>query len=128
VLRRDSSKDAELLVLRHENAVLRRQISGPVRYEPTDRFWFTALSSLIPRRRWPTVFAVTPATLLAWHRRFIAARWNYTARRRSPGRPTTRAAIQKLILRLASENPRWGHRRIHGELARFGHRIGASTV
>jgi hypothetical protein len=51
VLRRDSSKDAELLVLRHENAVLRRQISGPVRYEPADRFWFAALSNLIPRRR-----------------------------------------------------------------------------
>ena len=128
VLRRDSAKDAELLVLRHENAVLRRQISGPVRYEPPDRFWFAALSSLIPRCRWRTVFPVTPTTLLAWHRRFVAAKWDYTARRRSTGRPTTQATIKKLILRLASENPRWGHRRIHGELARLGHHVGASTV
>lgn len=74
VLRRDSAKDAELLVLRHENAVLRRQIAGPVRYEPADRFWLTALSSLIPRSRWHEVFPVTPGTLLAWHRRFIAAK------------------------------------------------------
>jgi transposase len=128
LLRRDSAKDAELLVLRHENAVLRRQISGPVRYEPADRFWFAALSSLIPRWRWRTVFPITPATVLTWHRRFIAAKWDHTARRRSTGRPTTRATIKKLILQLASENPRWGHRRIHGELARLGHPIGASTV
>jgi putative transposase len=128
VLRRDSAKDAELLVLRHENAVLRRQITGQIRYETADRFWFAALSSLVPRRLWSSVFPVTPTTLLAWHRRFIAAKWDYTARRRSTGRPTTRATIKKLILQLASENPRWGHRRIHGELTRLGHRIGASTV
>jgi hypothetical protein len=71
---------------------------------------------------------VTPATILRWHRRFIAAKWDYTNRRRSTGRPTTRAAITKLILQLASEDPRWGHRRIHGELARLDHRMGASTV
>jgi len=128
VLRGDSAKDAELLVLRHENAVPRRHITGPVRYEPADRFWFAALSSLIPRWRWRTVFPVTPTTLLAWHRRFIAAKWDYSTRRRPNGRPTTRAAIRKLILRPASENPRWGHRRIHRELARLGHQIGASTV
>jgi hypothetical protein len=86
-LRRDSAKDVKLLVLRHDNAVLRRQISGPVRYEPADRFWLAALSSLIPRWRWPTVFPVTPTTQLAWHRRFIAAKWDYSARRRSTGRP-----------------------------------------
>jgi transposase len=128
LLRRDVSKDAELLVPRHENAVPRRQITGPVRYEPADRSWFAALSSLIPRHHWITVFAVTPATLLAWHRRFIAAKWDYTARRGRTARPATRAAIKKLVLRLATDNPRWGHRRIHGELARLGHRIGASTV
>ena len=70
--RREVSKDAELLVLRHENAVLRRQISR-VRYQPGDRLWLAALSRLIPRRRWAEVFAVTPATLLAWHRRLIGS-------------------------------------------------------
>jgi hypothetical protein len=106
--------------------VHRRALStGRIRYEPADRLWFAALSSLIPRPRWPTVF---PVTLLAWYRRFLAAKWDYTNRRRSTGRHTTRAAITKLILQLASENPRWGHRRIHGELARLGHRMGASTV
>lgn len=125
LLRRDTAKDAELLVLRHENAVLCRQIVGLVRYEPTDWFWFAALSTLIPRRRWREVFPVTPGTLLAWHRRFIAAGWDYTARRRT-GRPSTPAAIRMLVLRMAPENPRWGHRRIQGELARLGYRIAAS--
>ncbi|MGW7694571.1 hypothetical protein ACWGMA_37985 [Streptomyces asiaticus] len=111
----------------HENAVLRRQLAGPVRYEPADRFWCAALSALIPRRHWREVFPVAPGTLLAWHRRFIAAKWDYTARRRT-GRPPTRTEIKKLVLRLARENPRWGHRRIHGELTRLGHRIAASTV
>ncbi|MFE9941938.1 integrase core domain-containing protein [Streptomyces hirsutus] len=127
LLRRETTKDAELLVPRHENAVLRRQLAGPVRYGPADRFWFAALSTLIPRRRRREVFPVTPATLLAWHRRFLAATWDYTARRRT-GRPPTPAAIRTLVLRLAQENPRWGHRRIQGELARLGYRIAASTV
>jgi hypothetical protein len=71
VLTRDeTSKDVELLVLRHENAVLRRQV-GRVRYEPGDRLWLAALSRLVPHRRWSEVFAVTPATLLAWHRRLV---------------------------------------------------------
>jgi putative transposase len=127
LLRGDAAKDAELLVLRHENAVLRRQVAGPVRYEPADRFWFAALSSLIPRRHWREIFPVTPGTLLSWHRRFIVAKWDYSARRRT-GRPPTAAAIRSLVLRLARENPRWGHRRIQGELARLGHQIAASTV
>jgi transposase InsO family protein len=78
--RGEVSKDAELLVLRHENAVLRRQISR-VRYQPGDRLWLAALSRLIPRRRWGEVFAVTAATLLAWQRRLVAGKWDYTNRR-----------------------------------------------
>jgi putative transposase len=105
LLHRDTTKDAELLVLRHENAVLRRQITGHVRYEPADRFWFAALSSLLPRRRWRDIFSVQPATILAWHRRFIAWKWDYSAHRRPTGRPPTHATIKKLVLRLADENP-----------------------
>src|SRR5450432_1192539 len=116
--RREVSKDAELLVLRHENAVLRRQFSR-VRYQPADRLWLSALSRLIPRRRWGEVFAVHPATLLAWHRRLAARKWDYTNRRR-PGRPRTAAAIRKLVIRMAIDNPAWGHRRVQGELAKLG--------
>jgi putative transposase len=120
------SKDAELLVLLHENAVLRRQV-GRVRYEPVDRLWLAALSRLIPRRRWGEGFPVTPATLLAWHRRLVARKWNFTSRRHL-GRPSTAAAIRKLVIRIATENPTWGHRRVQGELVRLGHQIAASTV
>jgi putative transposase len=124
--RRDASKDAELLVLRHENAVLRRQ-AGRVRYEPADRLWLAALSRLISRHRWTEVFAVTPATLLAWHRRLVARKWDYANLRR-PGRPSTVAAIRKLVIRLATDNPAWGHRRVQGELVKPGHPIAGSTV
>jgi len=123
--RREVSKDAELLVLRHENAVLRRQISR-VRYQPGDRLWLAALSRLIPRRRWAEVFTVTPATLLTWHRRLVSRKWDYTNRR--PGRPSTPATIRKLVIRIATDNPAWGHRRVQGELIRLGHQIAASTV
>jgi transposase len=116
----------ELLVLRHENTVLRRQI-GRVRYEPGDRLWLSALSRLVPRRRRGEVFRVTPATLLAWHRRLAARTWDHTSRRR-PGRPSTVAAIRKLVIRMATDNPARGHRRVQGELIRLGHSIAASTV
>ncbi|MGF7239192.1 MAG: integrase core domain-containing protein, partial [Frankia sp.] len=124
--RRDAAKDAELLVLRHENAVLRRQI-GRVRYEPADRLWLPALARLIPRSRWGQVFAVTPATVLAPHRTLVRRKWDYTARRR-PGRPSTAVTVKNLVLRMATDNPTWGHRRIQGELVKLGHRIAASTV
>ena len=124
--RREASKEAELLVLRHENAVLRRQ-AGRVRYQPADRLWLAALSRLIPRHRWREVFAVTPAALLAWHRRLIARKWDYTSRRR-PGRSRMSAKIRKLVIRIATDNPAWGHRRVQGELVRLGHPIAASTV
>jgi hypothetical protein len=79
--RHQLSKDAELLVLRHENTVLRRQV-GRVCYEPGDRLWLAALSRLVPRRRWAEVFAVTPARLLAWHRRLVTRKWDYASHRR----------------------------------------------
>jgi len=112
LVRRDLSKDGELLALRHQNAVLHRQVSR-VRYTPADRVWLAALSRLVPRRRWAEVFAVTPATILAWHRRLVARKWDYTARRR-PGRPSTAAVIKDLVVRMATENPTWGHRRVQG--------------
>src|ERR1039458_3530822 len=115
--RREASKDAELLVLRHENAVLRRQ-TGRVRYQQADRLWLSALSRLIPRHRWGEVLAVTPATLLAWRRRLVTRRWDYTSRRR-PGRPSTAAAICKLVIRIATDNPTRGHRRGHGGVGRL---------
>jgi len=122
----DLAKDAELLVLRHENAILRRQ-AGRVRYEPADRAWFAALARLVPRRRWAEVFPVTPATLLAWHRR-LAARKSDASKRRKPGRPPTRPGIARLVVRLARENPLWGHRRIHGEPTKLGVAVAPSTV
>jgi putative transposase len=103
LMRRDLSKDAELLILRHENAVLRRQVAR-VRYTPADRMWLAALSRLLPRRRWAGVFSVTPATILAWHRRLVSRKWDYTARRQ-PGRHPTTAAIKKVVIRMAVENP-----------------------
>ena len=101
--RRDLSRDAELLVLRHENAVLRRHVTR-VRYEPADRAWLAALARLIPRRRWSVIFPVTPATLLAWHRKLAAKKYD-TCRQRKPGRPPTARNIVRLAVRLAKENP-----------------------
>ena len=126
VFRGDRAKDAELLVLRHENAVLRRH-AGRVRYDPADRVWFAALARLLPRRRWIGIFPVTPATLLAWHRRLAGSKYD-TSKRRKPGRPPTVPGIGRLVVRLAKENPLWGHRRIHGELAKLGVMIAPSTV
>jgi putative transposase len=126
VIRGDREKNAELLVLRHENAVLRRNV-GRIRYEPADRAWFTALTGFIPRRRWAEVFPVTPATLLAWHRRLAARKFD-TSKRRKPGRPPTVRSIALLTIRLAQENPLWGYRRIHGELTKLGVTVAASTI
>lgn len=106
LLRRETTRDAELLVLRHENSILRRQLGKRLRYQPADRLWLSALSRLLPRRRWASVFPVTPATLLCWHRRLITRKWDYTARRTKPGRPATPPATRQLVLRLAAENSR----------------------
>jgi hypothetical protein len=116
-----------VLVLRHENQVLRRQLGGRVRWDHGDRLWLAALSRLVGRRWWAGVFPVTPATLLRWHRDLVARKWDYSDRRR-PGRPSTGTSVRTLVVRLARENPAWGHRRIQGELARLGHQIAASTV
>ena len=126
VFRGTGRRTPSLLVLRHENAVLRRNASR-VRYEPADRAWFAALAPFIPRRRWAGVFPVTPATLLAWHRR-LAARKYYTCTRRRPGRPPTVRGIARIAVRLARENPLWGYRRIHGELTKLGATVAPSTV
>lgn len=127
LVRSDLSKDIELLVLRHENQVLRRQLRGRPRWDHADRLWLTALSRLVNRRRWSEIFPVTPATILRWHRDLVSRKWTFTDRRR-PGRPSTGVSIKTLILRMARENPTWGHRRIQGELARLGYAIAASTV
>jgi putative transposase len=112
LVRREASKDAELLVLRHENAVLRRQVKR-VRYQPADRVWLSALARLIPRHRWAKVFGVTPDTLLRWHRWLVAWKWTYP-RSAAPGRPSTSASIRRLVVAMARQNPGWGHRRIQG--------------
>ena len=89
--------------------------------------WLAALSRLAPGRRQGEVFGVTPATLLAWHQRLVARKWDYASRRR-PGRPSTAAAIRKLVIRMAIDDLAWGHRRVQGELVKLGHPIAASTV
>jgi len=126
MFRGDGAKEAELLVLRHENAVLRRN-AGRVRYEPGDWVWFAAVARLLPRRRWIEIFPVTPATLLAWHRKLAGSKYD-TSKRRKPGRPPTVPGIARLVVRLAKENPLWGHRRIHGELTKLGVTVAPSTV
>jgi transposase len=118
------AKDVELLVLRQQVAVLRRQVHRP-ELRPDDRVVLAALSRLLPRARW-SAFFVTPATLLRWHRQLLARHWTYPHAR--PARPAIDPQIRALVLRLAAENPTWGHRRIQGELARLGRQIAASTV
>ena len=122
--RSDTTKDIEILVLRHQLAVLQRRTPRP-RMSWTDRALIAALTRLLPVRR-RLGLLVTPATILRWHRQLIARRW--TTQPARPGRPAIPAGLRALVLRLATENPTWGYRRIHGELAGLGYRIGASTV
>jgi putative transposase len=122
--RSDAANEVEILVLRHELAVLRRQVSRPS-CQPADRMFLAALVRLLPRERWGSVF-VRPETIRRWHRSLLARRWTYPHRR--PGRPATDSGVHALIVRLARENPDWGYRRIQGELARLGVGIAASTV
>jgi transposase InsO family protein len=118
-------KDVEIAVLRHQLAVLRRQVARP-RYSPADRAVLATLARLLSRERWG-IFLVTPATLLRWHRELVARSWTYPRR----GRAATNALeddIVALVLRLARENPRWGYLRIVGECRKLGVTISATTV
>ncbi|MGH2528719.1 MAG: helix-turn-helix domain-containing protein, partial [Actinomycetota bacterium] len=122
--RPDNANEIELLVLRHELTVLRRQVGRP-RFRPADRAMLAALARLLSKGRWPSLL-VRPETVRRWHRAALARRWTYPRRR--PGRPPLGRAMKELIVRLAKENPTWGHRRVHGEPARLGVKIAPSTV
>jgi putative transposase len=121
--RSERAKELEILMLRHELQVLRRQVGRP-RLRSADRVLLAALNQLLPRK-WRS-FLVQPATLLRWHRELVRRRWTYAGQR--PGRPPLASQMQQLILRLAAENPSWGYKRIQGELVALGMPLSASGV
>src|SRR3954453_20149479 len=117
------AKDVEIAVLRHQLAVLRRQVSRP-RFTPGDRMVLATLAKLLPRDRWK-VFLVTPSTLLRWHRDLIRYRWTYPV----TGRPRRLdPEVVELVLRMARDNERWGYLRIVGECRKLGVTVSATSV
>ena len=124
LIRSNRSKDIELLALRQEVAVLRRQVARPA-YRPADRALLSLLARLLPRKAW-LVFCVTPDTLLSWHRRLVARNWTYP--NRGPGRPEVDEKTQAIVVRIARENERFGYKRIQGELLKLGVKLAVSTI
>jgi transposase len=122
--RDDRSHEIEILVLRHQLRVLARGRRLPLRRR--DRVLLAAAGSLLPRELW-RAFAVSPETLLRWHRELVRRKWTYR-RSPKPGRPALQEGTVRLILRLAKENPRWGYQRIEGELRKLGVRVSATTI
>src|SRR6266516_2018773 len=120
--RSEQRKEVEILLLRHELQVLRRQVARP-QLRPTDRVVLAALGQALPRVR---SLLVEPATLLRWHRELVRRRWSFPAH--PPGRPPMVSQARQLVLRLAAENPSWGYKRIHGELTGLGFTLSPSTV
>src|ERR1039457_3092268 len=127
--REEAWQTAEILILRHQLAVLQRGQPRCSELTWADRALLATLLSVIPRaRRHGLWLLVTPDTILRWHRDIVRRRWAARSMRAKIGRPTTRSHIKALVLRLARENPEWGYRRIHGELAGLGVQVAASTV
>ena len=123
-VRSGRSKDLEIIVLRHQLSVLTRQIDRPALTDD-DRSILGAVAQALPRAR-RAGWLVTPDTLLRWHRRRVARHW--TQPKRPRGRPSAAIELRRLVLQMATQNPTWGYRRIHGELLGLGHRVAASTV
>ena len=122
-------KTAEILILRHQVAVLQRHQARRPNLNWADRTLLATLFSVIPKaRRQGLQLLVTPDTILRWHRDIVRRRWAARSMRGRSGRPATRRNIRALVLRLARENPEWGYRRIHGELAGLGVKVAASTI
>ena len=127
--REESWKSAEILLLRHQLTVLRRQQSARPKTTWADRAFFAVLFAVVPRpRRAGLQVIVKPETVLRWHRDIIRRRWARKSRHKRPGRRSTHRNIRGLVMRLAKENHAWGYRRIHGELASLGIQVAPSTV
>ena len=121
----EAAKDLEIVVLRHELNVLRRQVKRP-RFRGSDRAFLAAAARRLPRTCWER-FLVTPQTLLRWHRELVRLKWARYSKR-PPGRPPLPTEVQELIMRLAKENPRWGYKRIQGELLKLGIKVSATAI